>query len=151
MILLFDFEFSVLFWHLETSWKFAGRIYANSSEYTCCKRWLSSCWWVSRRTYLQGKSSFIYYGLIALGMCILMDKLHLFTHWFSTLIDQASAFALVRLMMIMLLPMLLRSTTNPGFCLSFSERGPHKIVRVTASNIPFVFFLQWCSSFYCLE
>nr|VDD52733.1 unnamed protein product [Brassica oleracea] len=34
--------------------EFAGRIYTDSSEYICSKRRLSSCWWISRRTYLQG-------------------------------------------------------------------------------------------------
>ena len=53
------------FLHLETSWEFAGRFYADSSEYTCSKRRLSSCWWISRRTYLQGKTlGLLIYGSV---------------------------------------------------------------------------------------
>lgn len=56
-ILLCDYKLFCLFVclvHLETSWKFAGRVYADSSEYTCSKRRLFGCWWISRRAYLQG-------------------------------------------------------------------------------------------------
>lgn len=40
--------------HVETSWDVVGGLYANTAEYTGCKRSLSGDGWLPWRTYLQG-------------------------------------------------------------------------------------------------